>query len=385
MPLPEKTRPQLKLSDVSTEDFEELFQPPRLSKPEMHLLLKPFFLLDRHADRFKPINYVYTAMQNGKAITRRWWVEPHSQYGLPGPFDRDVTVVLYEIVNENYLSKNLPVPAIMPIGSLRDFATRMNINPRSGKNISAIKESLKRLKNTLVDAEETFFDNSKKRYVSVRLTLLRGLIASGDEDEEGTVYGQNYVIFDETILSNLNSGYVMVLDIDCLRTLRTNIAKQLYAHLAYRFYLETQDGDEWWPADYEWLSIHLGVKPQTELWRAKQQLEPAHEELLELGYIAEYHWDGWRVVYRPGPVWKGEQLRRKSGKARYSTKHKIKQSQKKSSLTTARSESVDPLMPVLSAFASGLSIGEQRIKALGITPEEARAMCQERNLEIRQH
>ena len=127
----------------------------------MHLLLKPFFLLDRHADRFKPIEYVYSVIENGKAITRGWWVEPHSKYGLPGSFDRDVTIVIYELVNENYFSKNLPVPEIMPIDTLRNLAERLGIAP-SGQNLAAIKESFRRLQHTLCTCEETFFDNKKK-------------------------------------------------------------------------------------------------------------------------------------------------------------------------------------------------------------------------------
>lgn len=368
-------------SDVSLDGLQDLFQPPRLSKPEMHLLLKPFFVLDRQGDRFKPIEYVYSVMHNGKAITRRWWVEPHSQYGLPGPFDRDVTLVIYEIVNENYFAKTLQVPPVMPIGSLRDFAGKMGISP-CGKNLAAIKESFKRLKNTLIDSEETFFDSKKKRYVSLRLTLLRGLIFAGEEDGNGGKYEQNFVIFDETILSNLNSGYVMVIDVDCLRTLKTNIAKQLYAHLAYRFFVEAQDGDEYWTADYDWLTVHLGIKPQKELWRAKQQLEPAHEELKALGYISDYRWDDWRVLYRPGPVWKGEQLRRRSGHVRRQRAAKPIESNR-IDLTTRQVEPHDPLLPALAAFAGGLPVGEERIKALGLTVEQAKALCHEKNLSLR--
>src|SRR5271156_1752166 len=115
---PNIERDPVRQANLSIEGLEDIFQPPRLSKPEMHLLLKPYFLLDRHADRYKPIEYVYSAIENGKAVTRSWGVEPHSKYGLPGPFDRDVCIALHEIVYESYLSKNLFVPAIMPIGSM---------------------------------------------------------------------------------------------------------------------------------------------------------------------------------------------------------------------------------------------------------------------------
>lgn len=300
-------------ANVSVDGFQDLFQPPRLSKPEMHLFLKPYFLLDRHADRFKPIEYVYTVLEKGRVITRGWCVQPHFKYGMPGAFDRDVTTVIYELVNENYFARSIKVPEMMPIGTLRDFAGKMQIAP-SGQNLAAIKDSLNRLKSTLIDAQETFFDNKKKRYVSLRVTLLRGFILAGEEDENGRKYEQNYVLFDETVLSNLNSGYVMVIDVDSFRKLKSNIAKQLRMHLDHRFFIAEEEGQDYWVADYDWLAIHLGIKEQKELWRAKQQLQEAHEELKATSYIADYQWDRWRIIYRPGEAWKGEQLRRKSGK-----------------------------------------------------------------------
>lgn len=353
--------------------FDDLFSPPRLSKPEMHLLIKPFFLLDKHADRFKPIEYVYSVVEHGKAIKRGWWVEPHSKYGLPGSFDRDVTIALYELVNANYFCRGLPVPEVMPIGTLREFATHLGI-AGSGQNLAAIRESLKRLQHTLCTAEETFFDNKKKRYVSVSFRLLKGVGFAGDEDGMGGSIEENCVIFDECILRNLNSGYVMVIDVDSVSSLRTSTAKQLYAHLAYRFFVEAQEGLSTWVADYEWLTVHLGIKKHTELWRAKQQLDPAHKELLELGYISLVEWDGWRVIYRPGVCWRGEQLRRKTGKKRIKP-HRVSDSK----LTPVpESEPVDPLIPALAAFAGGLAVGEQRIKALGLTVEEARELCKQK-------
>ena len=385
MRLPQKPIDLLKLqtaSDLSSEDFHDFFQAPRLSKPEMHLLLKPYFVLDRHAERFKPIEYEYTTLENGKVFTRIWWVQPHPKYGLPGPFDRDVCIVIHEIVNEQYLSRSLLVPATMPIGTLREFAKRMQIAP-SGQNLAAIKESLNRLKNTLIDAQETFFDNKKKRYVSLRITLLRGFILAGQEDENGTRYEQNYVMFDETILSNLNTGYVMVIDVDSLRKLKSNIGKQLRTHLVYRFHLAQENGQDFWLADYDWLAMHLGIKPQTELWRAKQQLEHAHEELKATEYLASYDWDGWRVIYRPGNAWKGEQLRRRTGKAKHAGRESSAAAM--SLLTNEPNMEHDPLIPALVAFASGLSVGEERIRALGLTAEEATALCEERNIFVKKH
>lgn len=353
--------------------FDDLFHPPRLSKPEMHLLLKPFFLLDRHADRFKPIEYVYSVVESGKAIKRSWMVQPHFKYGLPGAFDRDVTTVIYELVNEKYFSKGLPVEETMTIGTLREFTARMGLNA-SGPNIAAVKDSLKRLMNTLAACEDTFFDNKKHRYVSVSFRLLASVGFVGEEDGKGGSFEENFVAFDQHILRNLNTGYVMVIDVDRLRVLKTNIAKQLYSHLAYRFFVEAIDGTDVWVADYDWLSIHLGVKRWSELWRAKQQFHDAHEELKSLGYISSYEWEGWRILYRPGPVWKGEQLRRKTGKSRAKQRgSRILQKQKHD-----QPEPIDPLMPALAAFVSGLPSGAERIAALGLTEDQARKLWSDR-------
>jgi len=378
---PNIERDPVRQANLSIEGLEDIFQPPRLSKPEMHLLLKPYFLLDRHADRYKPIEYVYSAIENGKAVTRSWWVEPHSKYGLPGPFDRDVCIALHEIVYESYLSKNLFVPAIMPIGSMTDFLRRMGLSAESGKNIASLKESLHRLKATLIDAQETFFNNRKKCYVSLRITLLKGLIFTGDEDGNGGRHEQNFVIFDETILSNLNTGYVMVIDVESLRKLTSNIARQLRTHLHYRFFVEKEEGRDCWVADYQWLAIHLGIKMQNELRRAKDQLKDAHEELKQTGYIADYQWDGWRIIYRPGEVWKGEQLRRQSGKAKHPNADPV-QLQLFRDSTIPSTEPRDPLIGALVAFAANLTIGEDRIKALGLTHEQAVTLCEQKNIPI---
>jgi hypothetical protein len=40
----------------------------------------------------------------------------------------------------------------------------------------------------------------------------------------------------------------------------------------------------------------------------------------------------------------------------------------------------DPLIPALAAFASGLALGEERIKAMGLSVEQAITLCKEKNI-----
>jgi hypothetical protein len=117
-------------------------------------------------------------------------------------------------------------------------------------------------------------------------------------------------------------------------------------------------------------------------WYATCRVPVQHtsEELKTLGYVADYRWDEWRIFYIPGPVWRGEQLRRESGKAR-KRPEPIK-AVKRDDIATRQIESCDPLLPALAAFASGLPVGEKRIKTLGLTVEQATTLCEEKQLPI---
>ena len=300
---------------------------------------------------------------------------PISNIGFARSFDRDVTTVIYELVNEKYFSKDLWVPEVMPIGTLRDFAERMGITV-AGSTTAAIKESLKRLMHTLTACEETFFDNKQRRYISLSFRLLAGVGFAGEDDGNGGRYEENFVIFDQHILRNLNTGYVMVIDVEALRRLKSNIAKQLRGHLDHRFFIAEEDGHDYWVADYEWLAIHLGIKPQLELWRAKQQLQEAHEELKATDYIGDYRWDGWRVIYRPGAAWKGEQMRRQSGKKHHQSHSTIKSEQQQVLVINGLPNPEDERNAVLARQAARILAGgtpdESVLSANGLSVDDAR-------------
>lgn len=367
--------------------FDEFYNPPRLSKPEVHLLLKPFFVLDRNADRMKPIEYVSCSKDGQNQVARGWCVEPHSKYGLPGPVDRDVVIGLYEIANEEYLSRGLLVPDRMPFGSWRRFLNRLGLKP-TGPTLREIKIALKRLQHTLCTCEQTFFDNTRQIYVSTAFTLIKALGFVGEQVGNGTVHEYNFVVFNESILANLNTGYVLVLDVDYMRGLKTQIARLLYAHLSYRFYIAQQEGLVNWVVDYSWLTTHLGIKRYGELWRAKGQLKEAHDELVSTGYIKQVQWHDWKIVYSPGPVWCGEQLRRKSGRVAHLTEKanstpRVSILEKQVNETNETETPNDLLIPVLAAFANNLPFAHDLLREKGLTPAQAELLCQQRNIALR--
>jgi hypothetical protein len=293
---------------------------------------------------------------------------------MPGPVERDVLLAVYEIAYENYISKGMPVPELMCIGSMRNFIKRLGMS-YSGQNAVSVKLALKRLVHTLCKSENSFFDKSKNLFLTESFKLLRGLGITGESDGQGGIIEETYVVFDDNVRRNLNARYLMVIDLHLLRRLRTEIAKHLYPLLSHWLWRSSQQGC--WRVEYKWLAEHLGVKVWDKAWRAKAQLKAAHEELKMLKYIDDFKWEGWTIVYFPGEAFTADQERRQQARknvdlSETSLKHPIKK------------ENVehDPLLPALNLFAQGNWMTDIKLKELGLTSAQAEALCLEKGIQV---
>lgn len=345
-----------------------------LVRPEMHMFLRPYFLLDKKADRLKGIDTRETVKVNGKEIERRWCVKPDAEFGMPGPLERDVLLAIYEIAYENYLSKNAMVPEVMNLGTISSFIRRLGLT-RCGKNSNAVKLALKRLVHTTCKSENSFFDKSKNLFVTESFQLLRAVGIAGETDGNGGLVEQSFVQFDDRVRNNLNARYLMVIDLLYMRGLKSEISKHLYPILSHWLWRTSEKG--YWRVQYQWLAQHLGIKAWDKVWRAKQQLEQANLELLERGYISHYVWDEWDLLYFPGDAHKGEQLRRQVSKNIPAIPNDT------SKVHAPKPDQVDDpdrLLPLLSLFAQGLPMAEPLLKQRGLTTSQAQALCIEKGI-----
>ncbi len=343
-----------------------------LARPEQHMFLRPYFLLDKHADRTVGIDTREVVTVNGKKIERRWCVKPDAEFGMPGPTERDVLLAVYEIAYENFISKHIPVPEIMHIGSLRAFIKRLGMS-YCGKTAASVKLALKRLVHTTCKSDNSFFDKSKNLFLTESFQLLRGVGITGESDGQGGVIEETYVIFDERVRRNLNARYLMVIDLLLLRSLKKDIAKHLYPLLSHWLWRSSQQG--FWRVEYRWLAEHLGIKVIDKLWRAKDQLKEAHEELRSLDYLSDYRWEGWTIVYFAGEAFHKDQERRSNARDNIAEE----QTSVKAPIKMA-SDSYDPLLPVLNLFAAGNPMAERGLKERGLTPAQAEALCLEKGI-----
>jgi len=355
---------------------KEITQDPSdnwLVRPEMHMFLRPYFLLDKHGDKTIGFETREVVAVNGKQIERHWCVTPDKEYGMPGPIERDVLLALYEIAYEQYLSKGLSVPEIMHIGSIRKFLNRIGLS-NCGQSAAAIKLALKRLVHTVCKSENSFFDKRRNLFLTEAFHLLRGIGIAGESDGQGGVIEETFVIFDDRVRNNLNAKYLMIINLSFMRSLDSNIAKHLYPLLSHWFWKSTQLN--FWRVEYQWLAEHLGIKIWDKLWCAKKQLKSANEELKRKGYIAEYKWEERTLVYFPGPAFEREQSRRMNAKTNVGLEADL--------IPHTKQEIIDhdPLIPVLNLFAQGIPMAERLLKQRGLTVVQAEALCLERGIQL---
>ena len=276
---------------------------PRLVRSEVNFLVYPFFCLDNrwHQDRLE-IKYHRTLDRGEGREEVSWQVHAHPEYGFPGPFDWELHKAIEEIINERGFPVRNPVPF-----SLRGLCRRMGITC-SGKTAGEIKAAFQRICHTAVESKRTFYSKPKKRWIEDNFQLYDQVVYRGEEMPEGSaVADTNYLYLGSWYLENMNALYVTLLDYRYRRSLSEAIARRLYEILGVKFYGLQNKGVPSLRYAYTTLCGLLPVRCRPYLSLAHQQLDSAHQELIETGFLERVEWQEvggesgeWRFHYWPG-------------------------------------------------------------------------------------
>jgi hypothetical protein len=306
-------------------DRPKLLKAPRLPDPqlirsEVNLLVFPFFALTTKGLKGKlETEFRAAAERDGQRVEIFWNVSANPKYGYPGPFDRQVHRAIEQIITRE-LGRRGRIENPLALGSLYDLCQRMGKKASrdgrySGRVYKAIKQALERIAATTIKSGSTFYHKGKRRWTSEIFHLYDAAVFRGKELEDGRIADTNYLYLSDLYLQSLNSFYVKPLDYQYQRTLRSPIASRLYEILGVKFYGVRDRRQAQVCFRYSTLTQLLPVEQHQYLARAKQQLNPAHEELISTGFLAACEWsepqgDGdWLIYYRPGERAK-EEIRR---------------------------------------------------------------------------
>jgi hypothetical protein len=275
--------------------------PQGLIRSEVNLLSFPFFALSRKDAQKRMMTEYRTTLKRGEErLDVSWLVSANPRYGYPRPFDRQVHRAIEQIISE----MKPPIQNPIPIGSLYRIAQLLNLQ-RSGRLYNNIKAAIQRIVTTSIESKGTYYDKGRRRWREATFHLYDKVVFTGEELYNGEVADDNYLVLDSWYLDNINSRYVRPLDYTYYRTLHSPIASRLYELLGVKFY-----GMGKYPYIRYRYSNLCKLLPLTQYQRvskAKEILNPAHDELIRTGFFANVEWDtiqgekhDWYVSYYPG-------------------------------------------------------------------------------------
>lgn len=285
-----------------------------------------FIPSDRHSDRFRNIFIEFENIEldetdeiTGKKVKATWEVQHSSRLGLPGGFDRDVWLGLAEIIDEITAHGKRECPTRVEFGAFRNFLKRIE-KTSGGSEIKRLQESIERLAITVCTSKGSYKCPKLGGYiVGKSFKLLDGWGFIGQPDGNGGIHETNFVEISEYVRQNLHpDGYITLVDVRYMRTLKSEIAKQLYLLLSYMFWKAAQRGQSECRIHWQHLAKYLGVVGWSSAWRAKDKLKKALASLKEKEYLDESSgWEDDVYVFRAGSRYIEEHVNRLKNKEQY--------------------------------------------------------------------
>lgn len=326
---------------------------------------------DKLALRFRDIEQKYTVEVNGQKFEALWEVRHDSKLGLPGGFDRDVWLGILEIVTE-ITGGRKPIPEQIEIGSFSEFLKRIGKRSDGGRDIAMLKLAIERLATTGCISKRSYNCPADGGYIKLGKVfhLISDWGFKGESKPDGTFHETNWISLGENVRKNLETGYISLIDVRFVRTLKGDITKQLYPFLSYRFWLSLQNGRDSYRAHWEDLRDYLAASGWDKVGRAKQRLKQALQELKDSGYINEASdWDGEFYIFRAGDKFIDELRNRLDAKGQYqSWIHGKRSSHQLTIFPTAESENAEIAKNSSDERESILTRQAIRIAFLGESP-----------------
>jgi hypothetical protein len=245
----------------------------------------------------KPLTLTF---QDGE---KEWILEGHPTYGLPTAMDVTVYVALMQLTWEQGLPEQIQF-------TRHEILQRLGWSAK-GRNYERFKLSLDRLKGLNIRTKNAFYDRKQRKWEKERSL---GLIAdyelndSRQVREDELALFKSWVMWSPFLYSSIKAGYIKALDVDVFLSLQSAISQSLYRYLDSRKY----DGKPVYRIGIKKLAFeHLGLDRSYAPSQIKRQLDRAHEELVQIGFLGAAEYTKMKtgeemVVYRFSPEGTGE-------------------------------------------------------------------------------
>ena len=237
-----------------------------------------------------------------------WEVSYNEKYGEAKQLAYQIDTLIIAKRIYDYFEENVPIPDVIPIGSLYQICQELGMNPRSGKNKNNIKHALGQNAGAFIDAQISFKDrNGDERRLAAQFSRY-SVVHRDQKLPDGRRADQVYIVLQPIYLEVLNSARWRPLDFSYLKELPP-ASQRCYEIISARIFAALKYGHpraELAYSDYCAFSAqirHTKYKP----FRA--QMDHVHKPHLASGYLAKVEYEetvdeggqvDWLLRYYPG-------------------------------------------------------------------------------------
>jgi len=252
------------------------FEGGPLIQVEINLEEAPLFMFkrrDRREDSTEARNTVLT--KDGDRLEQYWRIAAHRDFGLPGPQDQDVFVAVMTIV-----SRRGGIPPDGRVSFTLYELLEILGKTHAGKNYEDLRDSLDRLSETSIYAENAFYSKEDEDFRSHRFRMWS--VHFSRKKRKGRASEHHTLRFDDILVRSYNASYLKSLDSDFYYGLKRPLARSLYK-LVDNKRKEALS----WSVELEGLRQLLSMPESYKYPSAiKRQLDPAHRELVQKGFLS---------------------------------------------------------------------------------------------------
>jgi len=252
------------------------FEGGPLIQVEVNLEEAPLFMFkrrDRHEDSTEARNTVLT--KDGNRLEQYWRITAHRDFGLPGPHDQDVFVAVMMTV-----SRRGGIPPDGRVSFTLYELLEILGKTHAGKNYDDLRNSLDRLSETSIYAENAFYSKENEDFRSHRFRMWS--VHFSRKKRKGRASEHHTLRFDDILVRSYNASYLKSLDSDFYYGLKRPLARSLYKLVDVKRKQALS-----WSVELEGLRQLLSMPESYKYPSAiKRQLEPAHRELVQTGFLS---------------------------------------------------------------------------------------------------
>jgi plasmid replication initiation protein len=253
----------------------------KVSRDEMNLAEFPLAMLSTRGDsKTKTLEFKDTVRgKNGEVLNRHWIITGADKFGLPTASDDEVLLGLLKLTVEEGMEDR-------KIYFTRYELLRILRWTTEGRSYVRLQKALDRLSGVRIKATNAFYDNENKLYNTRNFGVVDAYEINDGRDGDAK---SSFFIWSEVLFKSFQAGFIKKLDLDFYLDLNSAVSKRLYRYLDKHFWYKSRVQINLFVLAHEKIGISRNYKYASSI---RQQLDPAFEELIDLGFISHVEYQG---------------------------------------------------------------------------------------------